>query len=383
MMVLDKNDPNYRQCSLSVMDNIADPDITFDDKGICNYYYEYLEIAKNNLFSLEEGKKKLQLLINKIKLEGKNKKYDCITGVSGGVDSSYLVYMAKKWGLRPLLVHFDNGWNTEIAVKNINNLVGYTGFDLYTLVVNWEEFRDLQKSYLKASVVDIEVPTDHAISGTLQKLAAKFNVKYILSGNNIVSEAILPTSWVFNKGDHINLLKIHEKFGSIPLKTYPIYGFKEEYYFGILKGIRTVKLLNYLDFNHEKARQEIITAFGWQEYGGKHYESYFTKFYQAFILPEKFKIDKRKAHLSNLIFSNQISKEQALEILNTPLYKDEHQKNREIEYVIKKLGFSLNEFEAIMKLPRVEHLNYGKKQALTNRIPILRIFRPIKKLLLK
>lgn len=383
MMVLDKNDPNYRQCSMSVMDNIADPDISFDEKGVCNYYYDYLEIAQKELIAEDKGNIHLQILINQIRLEGKNKKYDCITGVSGGVDSSYLVYMAKKWGLRPLLVHFDNGWNTEIAVKNINNLVSHTGFDLYTLVVNWEEFRDLQKSYIKASVVDIEMPTDHAISGTLQKLAAKFNIKYILSGNNIVSEAILPSSWIFNKGDHINLLNIHRKFGNIPLKTYPIYGFKEEYYFGVLKGIRTVKPLNYLDFNHEKARQEIITAFGWQEYGGKHYESYFTKFYQAYILPEKFKIDKRKAHLSNLIFSNQISKEQALKILNIPLYKDEHQKNREIEYVIKKLGFSLNEFEAIMKLPRVEHLNYGKKQALTNRIPILRIFRPIKKLLIR
>lgn len=382
-MVLDTNDSNYKQCSLSVMDNIADPDISFDEKGVCNYYYEYLDIAQKELISKDNGNNHLQLLINQIRIEGKNKKYDCITGVSGGVDSSYLVYMAKKWGLRPLLVHFDNGWNTEIAVKNINNLVNHTGFDLYTLVVNWEEFRDLQKSYLKASVVDIEVPTDHAISGTLQKLAAKFNIKYILSGNNIVSEAILPTSWVFNKGDHVNLLNIHKKFGSIPLKTYPIYGFKEEYFYGILRGIRTVKPLNYLDFKHEKARQEIITAFGWQEYGGKHYESYFTKFYQAYILPEKFKIDKRKAHLSNLIFSNQMSKEQAIKILNIPLYKDDHQKKREIEYVIKKLGFSLSEFDEIMKLPRVEHLNYGKKEALTKRIPLLKILRPIKNFLLR
>lgn len=382
-MVLDQNDPNYRQCSLSVMDNIADPDITFDDKGICNYYYEYLEIAQKELFSGEKGSNQLQLLINQIKLEGKNKKYDCITGVSGGVDSSFLVYMAKKWGLRPLLVHFDNGWNTEIAVKNINNLVSHTGFDLYTLVVNWEEFRDLQKSYIKASVVDIEVPTDHAISGTLQKLAAKFNIKYILSGNNIVSEAILPSSWIFNKGDHINLLSIHKKFGNTPLKTYPIYGFKEEYYFGMFKGISTIKPLNYLDFNHEHAKQEIITAFGWQEYGGKHYESYFTKFYQAYILPEKFKIDKRKAHLSNLIFSGQITKEHALNVLNAPLYVNEHERNRDIEYVLKKLGFSLNQFEMIMNQPRVEHLVYGKKESLTKRIPILKIFRPIMELLIR
>jgi N-acetyl sugar amidotransferase len=383
MMVLDKNDPNYRQCSISVMDNIADPDITFDENGICNYYYEYLAAEKENVVKGDSGLRKFQELITEIKSVGKNKKYDCITGVSGGVDSSYTVFLAKKWGLRPLLVHFDNGWNTETSVENIRKLVEYTGFDLYTLVVDWAEFSDLQRSYLKASVVDIEVPTDHAISGTLQKLAAKYNVKYILSGNNVSTEAILPKSWIFNKGDHTNLLNIHKKFGTVPIKTYPLYGVKEEYYYGQFKGIQTIKPLNFLDFKYEEAKNEIINSFGWKDYGGKHYESYFTKFYQAFILPEKFNIDKRKAHLSNLIFSGQITKNEALLILETPLYVNDQLKKNEIDFVLKKLGLSQIEFEELLKKPRIEHNEFGHKIPLLKRYPILKLLKPIKKLIVR
>ncbi len=382
-MVLSKEDPNYRQCSISVMDNIADPDITFDEKGICNYYYDYLEAEKEYVVKGDLGLRKFQELITEIKSVGKNKKYDCITGVSGGVDSSYTVFLAKKWGLRPLLVHFDNGWNTETSVENIRKLVEYTGFDLYTLVVDWAEFSDLQRSYLKASVVDIEVPTDHAISGTLQKLAAKYNVKYILSGNNVSTEAILPKSWIFNKGDHINLLNIHKKFGTLPIKTYPLYGFKEEYFYGQFKGIQTIKPLNFLDFKYEEAKSEIINSFGWKDYGGKHYESYFTKFYQAFILPEKFKIDKRKAHLSNLIFSGQITKNQALQILDAPLYVNDQLKKNEIDFVLKKLGLSQIEFEELLKKPRIEHNEFGHKISLFKRYPILKLLRPLKRLLVR
>jgi N-acetyl sugar amidotransferase len=382
-MILSKEDPNYRQCSISVMDNIADPDITFDEKGICSYYNEYLENEKEFVIKGEAGLIKFQELISKIKSVGKNKKYDCITGVSGGVDSSYTVFLAKKWGLRPLLVHFDNGWNTETSVENIRKLVEYTGFDLYTLVVDWTEFSDLQRSYLKASVVDIEVPTDHAISGTLQKLAAKYNVKYILSGNNVSTEAILPKSWIFNKSDHTNLLNIHKKFGTIPIKSYPIYGVKEEYYYGHFKGIQTIKPLNYLDFKYEEAKNEIINSFGWKDYGGKHYESYFTKFYQAYILPEKFNIDKRKAHLSNLIFSGQITKNEALVILDTPLYANDQLKKNETDFVLKKLGLSQTEFEELLKKPRIEHNEFGHKISLLKKYPILKLLKPIKKLIVR
>jgi hypothetical protein len=290
--------------------------------------------------------------------------------------------MAKKWGLRPLIVHFDNGWNSEIAVSNINNIIKNTGFDLYTIVVDWEEFRDLQMAYIKASVVDIEVPTDHAIGGTLQNLAAKYDVKYILSGNNIVTEAILPPSWVYNKADYVNLVNIHKKYGTIPFKTYPLFGFKAQYVQGLGKGIQTVKPLNYIDYNKAVAKQTITKELEWRDYGGKHYESVFTKFYQAHILPYKFHIDKRKPHLSTLIFSGQINKEEALKELEMPLY-DPKELATEKEYVIKKFGLTAAEFEQLMKAPRVEHSAFGHQQHLFERFPLIKLLKPLYKLFRK
>jgi hypothetical protein len=201
----------FKQCALTVMDNIADPDIRFDEKGICNYCYEYKAAEISEHVKDPNRNELLEKLITKIKKDGKDKPYDCITGVSGGVDSTYLILMAKKWGLRPLIVHFDNGWNSEIAVQNINNIIRNTGFNLYTIVVNWEEFRDLQLSYIKAGVVDWEVPTDHAIAATWFKLAKKYKIKTILSGNNVVTEAIMPPSWINNKTDYVNLKAIQKK----------------------------------------------------------------------------------------------------------------------------------------------------------------------------
>jgi len=367
----------YQQCSISVMDTIADPDITFDENGICNYYYEFKCLQLQNVFSGTEGENKLQELIENIKTNGKGKPYDCITGISGGVDSSYLVLKAKEWGLRPLILHFDNGWNTEMAVSNINNIIKKTGFDLYTLVVNWEEFKDLQLSYIKASVVDIEVCTDLAIGGTMQKLAAKYNLKYILSGNNIATEAIMPHTWIFNKADYVNLLNIHNKFGTKSLKTYPLYGFKEQYLYSIGRGIKTVRPLNLLDYNKVHAKKDITEKLEWKDYGGKHYESTFTKFYQAYVLPAKFNIDKRKAHLSTLIFSGQITKEEALEELNKPLYQESELKI-DTEYVLKKFGLTSEEFQFYMKQPRIEHSIFGTQKFLTQRFPLLKLLKPFK-----
>jgi len=361
------------------MDNIADPDILFDENGVSNYFNEYKKLENEHVFKGKEGETKLEELIKKIKEDGKNKQYDCVTGISGGVDSTYLVWMAKKWGLRPLIVHFDNGWDSEIAVNNINNIIKNTGFDLYTIVVDWEEFRDLQLAYIKASVVDIEVPTDHAISGTLQRLAAKYNVKYVLSGNNVVTEAILPRSWIYNKNDYVNLQNIHKKFGTIPLKTYPLFGLREKYIYEMGKGIQTFKPLNYIDFSKASAKQVISKELNWKDYGGKHYESVFTKFYQAYILPYKFHIDKRKPHLSNLIFSGQMTKADALAELQKPLYEETELK-QDKEYVLKKFGLSPESFENLMKQERVEHDVFGKQKPLADTYRFLKILRPLKKL---
>jgi N-acetyl sugar amidotransferase len=352
-MILQKSDPKYQQCSLTVMDNIADPDISFDEQGISNYYYDFKE-AEKNLFTGAAGEAKLHQLVNAIKERGNGKKYDCLIGLSGGVDSTYVAYLVKKLGLRPLAVHLDNGWNSELAVKNIENIISKLKIDLFTLVVNWQEFKDIQLSYLKASVVDIEVVSDHAIFATMYKLARQHNIGYIISGTNIVTEHIMPPSWLYKKMDFDNLKDIHNQFGKVKIKTYPYFDFKKYVYYSAVLRLTPISILNYVQYNKQEVKTIIAKELDWRDYGGKHYESTFTKFYQAYILPEKFMIDKRKAHLSTLICSGQITKEIALKELELPLYQPEELK-QDIEYVLKKFGLSANEFEEIMKATPRKH----------------------------
>ena len=353
-MVLSKNDPNYRQCALTVMDNIADPDIRFDENGICNYYHEYKQAEKEGVFEGAAGEKKLEALVTRIKEAGRGSQYDCLIGLSGGVDSTYVAYLVKKLGLRPLAVHLDNGWNSELAVMNVENIIKKLGFDLYTLVINWEEFKDLQLSYLKASVVDIEVASDHAIFATMYKLAKEKKIGYIISGTNIVTEYIMPPSWLYKKMDYANLQDIHQQYGKRKLKTYPTFDFKKYVYYSAVLKLTPISILNYVPYNKAEIKEIIKKELDWRDYGGKHYESIFTKFYQAYILPEKFHIDKRKAHLSTLICSGQITKEEALAELEMPLY-DPKELEADKEYVLKKLGLSQEEFDAIMALPVRQH----------------------------
>jgi len=367
----------YRQCTLSVMDNIADPDISFDEKGICNYYYEYQQAAEKYLFKNEaEGWTKLEQIVSTIIEEGKGKPYDCIMGLSGGVDSTYVALLAKKLGLRPLAVHFDNGWNSELAVKNIENIVQKLGIDLHTNVINWQEFKDLQLAYLKASVVDIEAITDHAIFASLYRIAGEKNIRHILSGTNVQTENTLPNSWIFPKADHINIKAIHKKFGTIPLNTFPFMNAKvKRYYFGV-KKLSSTSVINYVHYNKQKVKRLIQDEFGWRDYGGKHYESIWTRFYQGYILPEKFKIDKRKAHLSDLIFSGQITKHEALAEMQQPIY-NETQLKEDYDFVLKKLGLSAEEFQKIMANPPVSHYAFDYEKPLDIRYPVLK---PIKKI---
>ena len=358
------------------MDTISDPKITFDANGVSNYYHEYCEAEKTYVRQGAAGDEALNKLLATIKEKGAGKKYDCITGVSGGVDSTYLSYMAKQWGLNPLVVHFDNGWNSELAVKNIENIISRLGFDLYTLVVDWEEFRDIQLSYFKASVVDIEAITDHAIVATLHKLAHQYGIKYILSGNNIVTEATLPKHWIWTKTDHVNLRDIHRKHGKVPMKTFPLFTTRLKK-LSRVKGIEVVYPLNYVYYNKAEAKKTIIEQLEWRDYGGKHYESVFTRFYQGYILPVKFHIDKRKAHLSNLIFSGQMDKQQAQEELLKPIY-DEEVFQSDYEFVLKKLGFTEAEFNHWLQLPRHEHSEYAVEQSVWDKYWLLRPFKKIR-----
>lgn len=373
----------YQQCSISVMDTIADPDISFDEKGISNYYYEYLEAEKAQGFKGAIAEQKLLSTINNIKAAGKNNKYDCVLGLSGGADSTYLALLAKQHGLRPLLVHFDYSWNSELAVQNIENAVKTLGLDLYTYVMDWAEFRELQRSYFKASVLDLDVPADHMIFGALFKTANKFNIKYLLSGNNVWTEHTLPKSWNYNKFDLVNLKNIHKTFSNSPLKKLPSLGLWHYAYYQLIKNIQSVQLLNYVPYNKEQVKVAIIKELNWRDYGGKHHESVFTRFYQGFILPNKFNIDKRKAHLSNLIFAGQLSKSEALEELKNPPYDLQLQKN-DNEYVAKKLGFSEKEFEAVLTQPNRQHEEFGTDEEQRKMyFRIMRMIKPVTSLIKK
>lgn len=369
----------YQQCTMSVMDTIADPDITFDDKGICNYYYDYLEAEKKHVLKGDEGKKRLESEFNKIKEAGMSSRYDCILGLSGGVDSTYLCLLAKEHGLNPLVVHFDNGWNSELAQHNIENTVKICGFDLYTYVVDWREFKEMQLAYLRASVVDIEVLTDHAFMAVLYEQARKWKIKYVLAGMNIVTEQVLPRHWIYNKADTVNIKDIVNTHGSVKIKdikTYPFLNYLTKRYCDEVLKMEVITPLNWIEYNYDSVKKEIMERLQWRDYGGKHYESIWTRFYQGYILPKKFHIDKRKAHLSNLIFSGQMTKELAKEVLLHPMI-DSSIFDSDYEFVLKKMGLKENEFENLLKQPRKEHLSYKSQKGFWDNYPVFKIFRPV------
>lgn len=335
----------------------TDPDIRFDESGVSNYVSDFAAFIEG-LSSPAERKADLERRIARIKVEGKGKPYDCVLGLSGGVDSSYLAYLSKEWGLRPLVVHFDNGWNSELAVDNIERIVSHLGFELATHVMNWEEFRDLQRSYFLASVVDIEVPTDNLIFGALFRLAAKHKVRTILSGTNYATEWLMPPRWNYRKNDAVNIQAIQKKFGARKLKELPILGVWNQGRYTLVNGVRMFAPLDLIDYSKAGAKKLLMEELGWRDYGGKHYESVFTRFYQGYVLPKKFNIDKRRAHLSTLILNDEISRDEALSELQQPTY-DEDLQAEDLAYVIKKLGFSEKEFECILAADPVPHEAYG------------------------
>lgn len=347
----------YQQCAISVMDTIADPDIFFDDQGICNYYGEYKKTEAENVFTNEEGESLLLALADSIKSSGHGKQYDCILGLSGGADSTYLAWLSKQLGLRPLVVHFDYGWNLELAVSNIENIIKKLDYDLHTIVMDWEEMKSLQRSYYKSSVLDLDVPADHMIFGALYKTATQFGIKYILSGKNVVTEAVLPRAWNYNKFDLTNLKDIHKHYENTSLKNLPALGIWQVGWYHAIKRIKTVELLNYVNYNKQAVKELIKKELNWKDYGGKHYENIYTRFYQGYVLPIKFGIDKRKAHLSNLIFSGQINKEQALAELKTMPY-EEKLMFKDFEYLAKKLGFTNEEFYKLIDQENRSHLEF-------------------------
>ena len=275
---------DHKICTRCVMDTSIE-DIFFDEYGICNYCKNAEKRIAHELY-IDDGS--FENLLKKIKNSGEKNKYNCIIGMSGGVDSSYIAYLVKQYGLRPLAIHFDNGWNSELSVVNIENILNKLNIDLYTYVVNWEEFKDLQLSFLKSSISNCEIPTDHAIVAILYKIADKFNIKFILHGGNLATESIMPEIWMHDNKDLLLIKDINSKFGTKNLKTFPKLGYLRLLYFTIFKKIRYVGLLNYINYNKSEAINILENEFSWRKYEGKHFESIYTKFFQSYILPKKF-----------------------------------------------------------------------------------------------
>lgn len=346
----------YQICSRCIMDT-TDPDIVFDDEGVCNHCHRYDTLATQRLIPADERSARLKLLVEAIKRDGQGKEYDCIIGVSGGVDSTYVAYLTHELGLRPLAIHFDNGWNSELAVANIEKALKKLNIDLYTYVVNWPEFRDLQLSFLKASTPDGEVPTDHAIVALLYRMAVKYKLKHVLMGVNVNSEAVMPRKWGYGYSDFRYISAVHRQFGKVPLKTYPHYSLPQLFGYMFVRKIKLVPILDYIDYQKDDAMQTIQNELGWVYYGGKHYESIYTRFYQSYILPLKFNIDKRRAHYANLVLSGQMERKAALTALEAPVYHEQGLAD-DRAYAIKKLGLSEADFDHIMTSQIKTFLDY-------------------------
>jgi N-acetyl sugar amidotransferase len=348
---------DYRICNRCIMDTRNDPDITFDHDGHCNHCSTALKRLATEIPPLDDRPAAFARVIEMIRRDGRGKPYDCVVGISGGVDSTYVLYLVKKAGLRPLAIHFDNGWNSELAVDNIKEALDRLDVELHTHVVDWDEFRDLQLAYLKASVKNTEAPTDHGHIAFAFRTAAAMNLRYIVSGNNLVTEAILPESYGYLHEDLRNLKSIHRRFGTRPLKTFPTMGLARRFHYKWVKRIRKIRILNCVDYDKAAVKRLLAAELGWRDYGGKHYESVWTRFHQGHYLVAKFGLDKRRAHFSTLIVSGQMTRDAALKEIESPPY-DPALLQQDITYIKKKFGLSDAGFQAIMCAPPVDARSY-------------------------
>jgi N-acetyl sugar amidotransferase len=356
---LAKNRP-YLICTNCIMDT-SDSKIAFDDAGICEYCRNYETNIRPHWHTDERGEREINAQVAAIKAAGRGRDHDCIIGVSGGIDSSYVVHLAKeKFGLRPLLFHVDAGWNSQQAVHNIEKLVDGLGLDLHTEVVNWREMRDLQLAFFKAQVPHLDTPQDHAFFAGLYNFAAKHGVKYILTGANYSTECVRePLEWHYHASDLRQLKDIHSRFGTVSLKSFPLADiFTFKLYYRYVKGVRVVKPLNYVPYIKEEATEMLVQKYGWQRYAHKHYESRFTRFYEGYWLPTKFGYDKRRAHFSSLILTGQMTRAEALEKIAIPAYSAEDVA-RDYEFIATKLGLTVDELRALEAGPNKTYRDYA------------------------
>ena len=355
---------SYQICSNCIMDT-TDPNITFDGRGWCDYCNNFHATIKPQWHTDERGEHELMDLAAKIKKEGVGKDFDCIIGLSGGLDSSYATYVAKeKMGLRPLLLHVDAGWNTDQAVGNIEKLVDGLGLELYTEVINWEEMKDLQLAMLRAQVADQDMPQDAAFFSSLYKFAKKHKIKYVLTGANYSTECCRePEEWGAYPGIDKTLIgDIHSKFGQRPLKSFPLVDIMAyKIYYRYVLGMQIIKPLNMVPYIKKDAEHTLETLFGWQKFKHKHHESRFTRFYEDYWMPRKFGFHKRRAHFSSLIMTGQMTRDEALERISRP-EMDEHFLAQEFEYVANKLGLTTTELQVIFDGSNKSCLDYKNKR---------------------
>lgn len=361
-----------RICSVCVMDS-SNPAIEFDARGQCNCCRDAQQRLAHEWWPGADGARRMGSMVDELRRHGQGKPYDVMVGLSGGIDSAYLAHLAvRELGLRVLAVHVDGGWNSEPAVRNIETLVRKLDLDLHTYVVEWQEMRDVQLAFLRSSVLNQDIPQDHAFFATLYRTAAKFGLRHFLSGVNYASENIVPPQWGHPSMDGKHLRAIHKRFGSIPLETFPVMGLPEFIWMTRLRKQLTVhRPLNYLRYDKVQARDELTRLYGWRDYGGKHCESRFTKFYQEIYLPRKFHFDKRRLHLSSLIVSGQITRAEALAELEMPIATPKQQQ-RDIRFVAKKIGLRPEELEQLIDSAPVSHLAYPNQMTLHQHLTTLK-----------
>ena len=348
-----------RVCKRCVMNDSSDPTITFDENGYCNYCTDALaQINTTTYFPGAEGTVKLDSMLREIKESGKNKEFDCVMGISGGLDSSYLAYLGHKWGLRILAVHIDDGFDTEISKSNINKLVKASGVKLLTICPDAVQFNALTKAYMKSGVPNLAVPQDNVLFAFLYDAVRKYKIKYFLSGGNFALECILQRGNSYDAMDVVNIKDIHRRFGEQPIdKLRFITKYRRFFYDKLVIGIHELRPLNYLDYNRKRAFEELYNFCGFEYYGRKHLENILTAFVQLYWLPKKFGVDKRTSHLSSMIISGQISRTEALEELAQPLY-DENLMEHYIDIIKDTLNISNDEFNCIMSAPTHQHTDY-------------------------
>lgn len=370
-----KESRKYQICTRCVMDT-TDPEIIFDEVGQCNHCRDAEEKLKKGWFPNIEGRKKLEVIAQEIRDSRGRKEYDSIIGISGGIDSSYLLHIVKtEMKLKPLVVHVDAGWNSEIAVNNIEKMVKKLDLDLFTYVVDWNEMKELQLAYLHSSLANQDVPQDHAFFAKLYQIADEKNISYTITGSNLTSESILPSSWGYDATDSLQLKAIFKKFGKGRLVNYPIMSWwKNKIYWPYFKKMKVIRPLNYINYNKNEAIKFLQKNYDWRYYGGKHHESKWTKFFQAYYLPEKFGFDKRKAHLSSMIIAKQITREEALLELSKPLY-NAHELKEDMVFIEKKLCLKEGGLKELMDMPNKDYKDYPNDRK------IIAFFREIKKYL--